>query len=152
MSSDKTSVTASAPAIFPYAIVNPDGTLNDVNHPVAAGAYVEMYGTGLGQTNPAGVDGAIVTDPAPVLLQTVGMTIGDEPATVISAGPVPGLVSGILQIQAVVPADLDGTVPVVASIGGIPSQAGVTLVVQQMLPVDEMRRPVLPRFVRSPRQ
>ncbi len=53
------SATVSAPAVFGYAIVNPDGSRNDVNHPAPAGSVVVMYGTGLGQTDPAAVDGAL---------------------------------------------------------------------------------------------
>jgi uncharacterized protein (TIGR03437 family) len=154
-------VAASAPGLFTAdgsgvgqaSVLNEDGTGNDLYNPAAPGTVVTFSATGGGMTTPAGVDGALISDPAPVLSLPVTMTIGDEPATVVSAGPVPGLVGGILQIQAMVPADDSGEVLAVLSIGGNPSQPGVTLVVQPSLPPDdEMRRPVLPRSVRSPRQ
>jgi uncharacterized protein (TIGR03437 family) len=51
--------TATAPGIFPDAIVNEDGTVNGPSNPAPVGSYVEMYGTGLGQTTPGGVDATI---------------------------------------------------------------------------------------------
>jgi uncharacterized protein (TIGR03437 family) len=133
--------------------LNDDGSSNGPSYPILAGNVVTVSATGGGATDPAGVDGEIIADPAPALVLPVTASIGGEPATAVSAGPVPGMIGGILQIQLVVPADLSGEVPVVVSIGGIPSQDGVTLVVQQppTLPVDEMRRSV-PGSIRRPRQ
>jgi hypothetical protein len=45
----------------------------------------------------------------------------------VTAGPTPGMISGMLQVSATVPAGLSGQVPVVVTIRGVSSQAGVTL-------------------------
>ena len=39
---------------------NQDGTINSPDHPAPRGSRVAIYGTGDGQTLPAGVDGIIV--------------------------------------------------------------------------------------------
>lgn len=63
------------------------------------------------------------------------MTIGGQPADVADpsfyAGPIPGSMLGLLQINAVVPAGATtgAAVPVVVSIGGNASPAGVTLAI-----------------------
>ena len=47
------------------AILNADGSLNSASNPAAKGSIVELYGTGAGQTNPAGVDGQLADDILP---------------------------------------------------------------------------------------
>ncbi len=105
--------TATAPGIFPSAIVNEDGTVNGPSNPAPAGSYVEMYGTGLGQTSPAGVDATItpVTN-YPTQVTPVAVTMSTNPLfgtrlsmNVFYYGPAPGLAAGVSQINAFVPAD-----------------------------------------------
>jgi uncharacterized protein (TIGR03437 family) len=92
---------------------------------------VTLYATGYGLTNPAAVDGRITTTPdVPVLPVTV--QIGGLPAEVVFAGSVPGLVSGVLQINArvaenVTPGD---SVPVILLVGTASSRSGVTVAVR----------------------
>jgi uncharacterized protein (TIGR03437 family) len=103
---------STAPGIFPGAIVNEDGTLNSAANPAPVGSYVEMYGTGLGQTTPAGVDGTITpTVDYPTQVYPVAVTINRNPLfgtavpmKVFYAGPAPGLAAGVSQINAFVPA------------------------------------------------
>jgi uncharacterized protein (TIGR03437 family) len=57
-------VRPSAPEIFlnpdgSAAILNQDGTVNSQDHPAHVGDTVAMFVSGVGQTNPPGVDGAI---------------------------------------------------------------------------------------------
>jgi len=135
--------------------MNADGSTNGIYNPALAGSLVTFTATGGGATSPASVDGSFNSAIAlPSLLLPVTMQIGNEPAAIVDVDPAPGLVSGILQIQATVPSDLSGTVPVMLWIGGIPAQSGVTLEVQQPVlpPADAMRRPALPAAVRGPRQ
>jgi len=63
---------------------------------------------------------------------TVTARIGGTAANVQYAGPSPGSIEGLLQVNAVVPDDIpsDPAVPVVVTIGGVPSQAGVTIAVR----------------------
>jgi uncharacterized protein (TIGR03437 family) len=60
------------------------------------------------------------------------VTIGGAPATVQYAGPLPGGMLGVIQINALVPAGFTpgNAVPVTVDIGGAVSQAGVTLVIK----------------------
>jgi uncharacterized protein (TIGR03437 family) len=90
-----------------------------------------IYATGEGQTTPAGVDGAVTgaTLQRPVL--PVRVTIGGQEAEVLYAGSAPGLVAGVLQVNARVPAlARRGSVPVVITVGAAASQGGVTLAVR----------------------
>jgi uncharacterized protein (TIGR03437 family) len=134
------SVTASGPGIFtanasstgPAAALNASGTVNTSANPATRGGIVVLFGTGEGQTNPAGVDGAIVGTVLARPSQTVTATIGGVPADVIYAGGSPGLVSGVLQINLRVPTSLaPGNHPVSVRAGGAQTQADVTIVIRQ---------------------
>jgi uncharacterized protein (TIGR03437 family) len=104
--------TATSPGIFPGAIVNENGTINSPSNPAPVGSYVTMYGTGLGQTNPAGVDDILTPlSNYPKQVYPVTVTLSRNPLfstpvamNVLYAGPAPGLVEGVGQIDAVVPA------------------------------------------------
>jgi uncharacterized protein (TIGR03437 family) len=128
-------VASSAPGLFVDGgsgvgqanALNEDGTPNEKTVPAIAGTLVTFLATGGGQTNPAGMDGALISAPIPQLVLPVAMQLGGEDCTDVSAAPVPGMVSGIIQVAARVPADLAGTVDAVLFINGVPSQPGVTL-------------------------
>ena len=96
---------------------------------------IVVYATGEGQTSPAGVSGSVIpADPNRLKrpVQTVTATIGDRPATVQYAGSVGGLVSGVMQINILVPQDAPSgaSVPISFSLGGNSSQNGVTVAIQ----------------------
>jgi uncharacterized protein (TIGR03437 family) len=125
-------VAAASPAVFTLdtagqgAILDQDSSVNSQQNGAAVGSIVSIYATGAGQTNPAGVDGKIAEAGSlgvPVLGVTV--TIGGEQAEVLYAGDSPGLASGMLQVNARVPANLtSGTeVPVLLNIGTYTSPA-----------------------------
>jgi uncharacterized protein (TIGR03437 family) len=138
-------VAGTAPGLFtqdasgsgPGAILNQDNIVNGPKNPAAKGSIVQVYLTGEGQTNPASVTGAITTatlpppqvTPAPLLGVTV--TINGQPAQYAYAGEAPGLVAGMMQLNVQIPANApSGALPIVVSIGGNPSQNGVTVSVQ----------------------
>ncbi len=104
------------------ALLNQDGTINRADNPAAAGSVVSFFGTGEGQTSPAGVDGLVTPEtasglPRPKLAVTV--EIGTQTAEVLYAGAAPGFVSGVLQINARIPAAVGpGAAPVRVTIGG----------------------------------
>lgn len=134
-------VAVSTPGLFTLnssgigegAILNQDFTTNSPNNPAAIGSYVSLFLTGEGQTNPAGITGAITAElpglfvtPQPLL--PVAVTVGGQPAPISFYGEAPGMVSGILQINAQIPAGLvPGTLPISVSVGGNSSQTGVTI-------------------------
>jgi uncharacterized protein (TIGR03437 family) len=107
--------------------MNADGSPNGKDNPAAGGTLVTFAATGGGQTNPASVDGAVTSDTSPQLNLPAGVKMGGEDCTDVTVSPAPGLISGMLVVTARVPADLAGTVPVVFTVGGVPSQDGVTL-------------------------
>lgn len=131
-------VVAAAPGIFtanasgtgPGAILNSDYSVNGPDHPAAKGETVSVYMTGEGQTNPGGVNGKVTATP-PVPRQSVTATIDGQPAQVTFAGEAPGLVSGVMQVNVQVPASArSGNLTLVVTVGGVPSQNGVTVSVR----------------------
>jgi trimeric autotransporter adhesin len=122
--------TADASGAGPGAILNADLTVNGPNHPAGKGETVAIYMTGEGQTTPIGDTGKVTTTP-PLPRQTVTATVDGQPAEVRFAGEAPGIVSGVMQVNVVVPpAVRTGDLPVVVTVGGVPSQNGVTVSVR----------------------
>ena len=139
-------VAPAAPGIYtlnqqgtgPGAILNQDGvTVNGVNNPEKRGNVIAIYMTGEGQTNPGGVDGAVIPPVVsalkhPVLPVTV--TIGGIDAPVLYAGSAAGEISGVMQVNVTIPLTAPtGTQPVVVTVGTTKSQSGAsaaTVVIQ----------------------
>jgi uncharacterized protein (TIGR03437 family) len=131
-------VASAVPALFTSgasgsaqaAALNQDTTANSVTQPAPPGSIIVLFGTGEGQTSPAGVDGKLATAPYPHPVQKVTVTIGGLPATVQYAGAAPGEVAGMLQINATIPAGVFGSsVPIVVQVGNAKSQSAVTIAV-----------------------
>ncbi len=136
------SVAPTAPGVFAAdgsgagsgAILNQDYSVNARLNPAKTGSVVAIFVTGAGTTNPVSVDAAVTggTAPFPSLTQSVTVTIGGvtvPAAQVPYSGAAPQAVEGLIQIDAVVPATVTPgpAVPVLVTIGGVPSQAGITL-------------------------
>lgn len=116
------------------AILNQNGTLNSVANPAAAGSTVQIYASGAGVWNPNVVDGLELpgSGPLPIPVAAVSVTIGGQTAKLTYAGVAPGLISGVLQVNAVVPSGLkSGPQPVLLTVGkNSNSQQQVTVAVQ----------------------
>ena len=132
-------VQAASPAIFTSdssgrgqgAILNQDNFVNSPSNPATSGSIVVIYGTGMGQTNPDGVDGRVTGAPPPQPRQPVTVSIGGLDAEVIYAGAAPGLVSGVLQVNARIPAGLSSTPAAVKiSVGSASTLSPVTVSVK----------------------
>ena len=137
-------VSPSAPGIFtanasgtgPGAILNANTTQNAPGNPASKGETVAIYMTGEGETAPAGVTGKVTTvattsplTPQPLL--PIGVLIDGQPAAVSFYGEAPTLVSGVLQVNVVIPANArSGNLPLVINIGSGSSQTGVTVSVR----------------------
>jgi uncharacterized protein (TIGR03437 family) len=137
-------IQPSAPEIFANsagaAIVNQDGTINSQDHPAHFGDTVSMWVSGVGQTNPPGVDGSIPTAaggtpllPVTVQVQSLSNIVGNiiVSTPITYAGNAPGLVSGIVQVNFEMPrVTPTGSGPpffmtVVLSVGGTPISENV---------------------------
>jgi uncharacterized protein (TIGR03437 family) len=119
----------------PGAILNQDGvTVNGPKTPAPANSVIAVYMTGEGVTVPQAVTGGVAPSngtglESPVLGVTA--TVGGLPATVAYAGSAPGFVYGAMQVNLQIPAGVaSGVQPVAISIGGTPTQSGVTVQVQ----------------------
>jgi uncharacterized protein (TIGR03437 family) len=110
---------------------NQDGTLNGAAHPAKVGSYISLWLTGAGQTNPAGVNGLPGAAPLPQPAAAVSVTIGGQSVTPQYAGQAPTAVAGVMQINAQIPSGIQtgNAVPVVVQVGGVSTQAGVTVAV-----------------------
>ena len=113
------------------AALNQDLSLNQPSAAAARGSIITLFGTGEGQTDPAGVTGS-VTGGLVMLTQKVTVTIGVAPAEVKFAGEAPTLIAGVLQINAVIPASIapGSGVPVSVTIGSASSPTGPTISVK----------------------
>jgi len=139
-------VRAAVPAVFsadmsghgPGAILNSDYKLNSKADAAPSGAVVMIYATGGGNTSPLSSDGVFAPSAEPFtrLTQPVSVDIAGIPAQVTYAGGAPGLVNGLIQINAVVPNGVVTgvivplVVPVVVKIGGVQTQSDITMAVR----------------------
>ena len=134
-------VTATAPGIFSStgsgqgqgAILNAhDDSVNSTFNPAARGDWVSIFATGAGVTTPASIDGFVASAPLSTPNAAVSITMGGLPCQIEYKGAAPGLVSGVLQINAQVPAGLapGPAVPVQIQIGPATSSSIVTLAVK----------------------
>jgi uncharacterized protein (TIGR03437 family) len=106
--------------------------------PAQAGWTLVLYLTGEGQVSPNVASGTVTvynaqaTPPVPEpVAGAPSVLIGGKPATVAFYGEAPGLVSGVLQINVLVPPGAgSGPVPISVSIGTQSTQAGVTVSLQ----------------------
>jgi uncharacterized protein (TIGR03437 family) len=121
-------------------VVNQDGSvsypLNTPSTPAKRGSLIVLYVTGEGKTSPASIEGVPtpVVQPFPVPISPVSVTIGGAAASspFPYLGEVPGIISGVMQINLKVPdASATGdTVPVVVTVNGQPTQNNVSIAVQ----------------------
>ncbi len=111
--------TADASGKGQGAILNQDYGVNNASNPAPAGQAIMLFGTGGGVTVPPTTDGALNPLPPPLgaLALTATATINGQPATVLYAGPAPGLVAGIFQINLTIPSGTpSGNQPVVVTL------------------------------------
>jgi uncharacterized protein (TIGR03437 family) len=132
-------VAASAPGIFTLgssglglaAVLNQDNSINSASNPAPRGSIIQIYATGEGQTSPSGVTGSVIGTDLKRPEQTVKVAIGGQDAPVQYAGSAGDSVAGLLQVNVVVPQTVvpGATIPISITVGGVPSQSGVTIAV-----------------------
>ena len=97
---------------------------------------MSLFMTGEGQTTPAGLTGTITTTSplppiTPAAIFPVTVNVDGLLAPVLFYGEAPGLVSGVMQLNLQVPSGArSGSVPIVAFVGGNPTQSNVTISVK----------------------
>jgi uncharacterized protein (TIGR03437 family) len=145
-------VAGQAPGIYTFSatgagqasVLNQNGTLNGPSTgltiggqfvsttPAALGSVIAVYMTGGGQTNPASTTGTVT--PTATLYKipgTVTATINGVNAPVQFAGAAPALVTGVIQVNLLVPAGVTGPgLPLAITINGSTTLAGPTVAVQ----------------------
>jgi len=117
----------------PAAVLNKDYSVNTAANPAKRGDYIMIYATGEGAVSPAPVDGPVALAASswqPELPVTV--QIDGQPATVSYNGDAPGFVTGAVQINAVVPANVTpgSAVTLVVVVGTAASPITATIAVQ----------------------
>jgi len=134
-------VASVTPAIFTLnstgvgagAILNEDYSVNAPSNPASRGSVVSIFATGAGQMNPPATDAQLGDSAAlgkpvlPVLIAIQGNAV--DP---LYAGAVPGLISGLIQVNfripdSILPAD---AVPISIQIGSVGSPSGVTIAIK----------------------
>ena len=134
-------VVPAAPAIFTVnqagtgqgAILNQDGSANNTGNPAKKGSVIQIFATGEGETNPPGITGTFTPGaaPYPKPLKPVSVTINGIPAQIQFEGEAPTIVSGMIQVNAVVLQNAaSGNDQVILTIGEAQSPAAVTVAVQ----------------------
>lgn len=149
-------VAASAPGIFTIdgsgggaaAVLNYDSvtgavSVNSPQNPAQRGGVISVYMTGAGKTVPPSNDGSVATGtgglslPIEAGLDYVPFAGMDSttcksdrlcvPVEVLYAGPAPGIVAGVTQLNLRLPASVSGTRALAISAGGVWSQLNVTV-------------------------
>jgi uncharacterized protein (TIGR03437 family) len=111
--------------------INRDGSLNGPTNPDAAGSYVSVYFTGGGITDPPGLTGSVDDLVVANLALTATATVGGVAGTVTFAGPAPGFVGGVNEINILLSSNTpSGAEPLVITVGGQSSSATATIGVQ----------------------
>ena len=101
----------------------------DMDHPIAAGETIEIYGLGLGVTDPMVDAGAASpSSPLPHAVQMPRLQIGGRDALVTFAGLTPGW-AGLYQVNAIVPAGLPSGLQTIGwrMVSGIDSYSSVAV-------------------------
>jgi multiple sugar transport system substrate-binding protein len=133
-------VSDAAPAIFTadqsgrgqILAINQDGARNGPGSGAGKGTLVTFFITGAGATSPATFDGVISGNAAIPPALPVSLTVGGVAADGVATVASPGLVNGIVAIQARVPAGSASgdAVPVALRVGTATSAQVATMAVQ----------------------
>ncbi len=124
--------TASGTGVGPAAVLNQDGTINSSTNPAPRGTVVSFFLTGEGQTLPAGVTGSVTGASGARPLLPVSIQVIDRNLTLQYAGEAPGLISGVMQVNAILPSDLpfSGALRAQVQVGDAISPMAITVAVQ----------------------
>jgi uncharacterized protein (TIGR03437 family) len=119
-------------AVLNYNLATNDYTVNSSATAAARGSIVVLYVTGAGAMSSGAVNALTPMSPAVTPTAAVTVTIGGQSAVINAAQLAPGSVPGVLQINVVTPATATtgAAIPVTVNIGGIDSQANITMAIK----------------------
>ena len=95
-------ITIDGSGVGSAVAINQDGSVNSQGNPAAPGSVLSLYLTGLGNILPEFPVGTVAPLPGSVEA-TTQVTLYNVPAQVLYAGPAPGLLVGIYQVNFQVP-------------------------------------------------
>jgi uncharacterized protein (TIGR03437 family) len=118
-------------AILNFDSVTGTYTINSKSNPAATGSTVVLYMTGAGSTTSVVDNQLIPLSPAITPLLAPSVSIGGQGAVVEAAQAPPGSVPGLIQLNVTVPTTLKAgpALPVIVTVGGVQSQAGLTIAI-----------------------
>ncbi len=113
-------------------ILNQDGSINTSTNPAPRGSTISLFGTGEGAVTPQLFDGWLaIATPFSIPINAVSVTIGGQSATVLRASDAPSFPSGVFEIKATVPVNINpGTATVLVTVGGKSTTQRVTVAVK----------------------
>lgn len=119
-------------AILNFDPVTGNYAINSNATAAKIGSEVVIYITGVGATTSAVDNQLIPLAPAVTPIQTPSVTIGGQGAALLGAQAPLGSVPGLMQLNVTVPTGVKAgpAVPVVVTVAGISSQAGLTMAVK----------------------
>ena len=91
-----------------------------------------IYATGGGQTTPPSATGEVAGSDLRTVLAPVTVTIGGRRVEPLYAGVAPGLVTGLMQVNVLIPAGAPAgdAVPITIEVGGEASRDGTTIAIE----------------------
>jgi uncharacterized protein (TIGR03437 family) len=106
--------------------------VNGPSNPAGRGTVIQIFATGAGMTSPPSITGSISRSAAYLPVIPIGVQIGGAAADVQFEGLAPDAVSGLLQVNVIIPegAPSGPAVPITFQAAGWQSPAGATIVVQ----------------------
>ncbi|MBL8175524.1 MAG: hypothetical protein JNK48_12695, partial [Bryobacterales bacterium] len=114
----------------PANATNEDLSVNQAGSGAARGGLLTFYATGEGMIEPALVEGKLADVPYPVPAGPVAVSIDGKAAEIVGMGAA-ATSPGVLQVTVRVPAQAgSGPAPLLLTVGGVSSQAGVTVFVK----------------------
>ena len=133
-------ISSTDPALFTLdgsghgqaAALNSDGTLNGPSNPAVRGKFITLFGSGFGEWNQLVPDGAVIDSSQTTVKTPVTVTLGGTDAKVLYAGGAPGLVNGVVVVNAEIPLGVapGDAITVVVTVGDKSSPANVTVAIK----------------------
>ena len=123
--------TLNGSGVGPAAVLNQDGSVNTVENPARPGEIIVLFGTGQGETSPRSIDGTLAADILPRPVLPVELRVAGRPQPLTYAGAAPGLIAGVIQVNAQLSLDVPAgpAIPTTLKVGPWESPEGTTVAI-----------------------